>query len=31
MGVIDAMIAEGIQSGQTIKIAGVEFTYGEDW
>ncbi|MBX3074780.1 GTPase ObgE [Candidatus Obscuribacterales bacterium] len=31
MGVIDALIAEGIQSGQTIKIAGVEFTYGEDW
>jgi GTP-binding protein len=31
MGVIDALIKEGIEVGRTIKIAGVEFTYGEDW
>lgn len=31
MGVIDALIKEGIDTGRTIKIAGVEFTYGEDW
>lgn len=31
MGVIDALLANGIETGQTVRIGGVEFIYGEDW
>lgn len=31
MGIIDALIAAGIQPGDELNISGVVFTYGEDW
>jgi len=31
MGVIDALLKEGIKQGQTIVVGGIEFTYGDDW
>lgn len=31
MGVIDALLQEGIEPGRTINIAGVEFIFGEEW
>jgi len=31
MGVIDALVQEGIEPGRTINIAGVEFIFGEEW
>lgn len=31
MGIIDALIAAGIQPGDELNISGVIFTYGEDW
>lgn len=31
MGVIDALLHEGIEPGRTINIGGVEFIFGEEW
>lgn len=31
MGVIDALLASGIEPGRTVRIADVEFIFGEDW
>ncbi|MCA9804757.1 MAG: GTPase ObgE [Cyanobacteria bacterium HKST-UBA02] len=31
MGIIDALLSEGIETGNEINIGGVSFTYGDDW